>query len=398
MKKNDDLKIIYKEIDELIPYINNPRNNTNAVNAVASSIKNFGFKNPIVIGEDNEIINGHTRMLAAKKLGLTKVPCILADDLNDEEKKAFRLADNKTSELAEWDFDLLDIELKELDKMDFDFDMSDFGFEELEELEDIEAVEDDYNPDEEIIYKTKAGDVWLLGNHRLMCGDSTKQSDVDKLMNGIKADLLLTDPPYNINYQGCTSDKLTIKNDSMEDEEFRRFLVDTFMCANNVMNPGASFYIWHGESEGYNFRGATKDIGWQIRQCIIWNKNQMIMGRQDYQWKHEPCLYGWTEGGSHSWYSDRKQTTVLNFDKPLRNGEHPTMKPVELFAYLIENSSEKGDAVLDLFGGSGTTLIACEQLGRNAFIMELDEKYCDVIINRWEQLTGREAVLESEGE
>lgn len=398
MKKNDDLKIIYKEIDELIPYINNPRNNTNAVNAVASSIKNFGFKNPIVIDDGNEIINGHTRMLAAKKLGLTKVPCILADDLSDEEKKAFRLADNKTSELAEWDFDLLDIELKELDKMDFDFDMSDFGFEELEELEDIEAVEDDYNPDEEIIYKTKAGDVWLLGNHRLMCGDSTNQSDVDKLMNGIKADLLLTDPPYNINYQGCTSDKLTIKNDSMEDEEFRRFLVNTFMCANNVLNPGASFYIWHGESEGYNFRGAAKDIGWQIRQCLIWNKNQMIIGRQDYQWKHEPCLYGWTEGGSHSWYSDRKQTTVLNFDKPLRNGEHPTMKPVELFAYQIKNSSKKNDNVLDLFGGSGTTLIACEQLDRNAFIMELDEKYCDVIINRWEQLTGREAVLESKGE
>lgn len=398
MKKNDDLKIIYKEVDELIPYVNNPRNNTNAVNAVASSIKNFGFKNPIVIDEGNEIINGHTRMLAAKKLGLTKVPCILADDLSDEEKKAFRLADNKTSELAEWDFDLLNSELEELTEMDLDFDMSDFGFEELEELEDIEVVEDDYSPDEEIIYKTKAGDVWLLGNHRLMCGDSTKQNDVDKLMNGIKADLLLTDPPYNINYQGCTSDKLTIKNDSMEDEEFRRFLVDTFMCANNVMNPGASFYIWHGESEGYNFRGAAKDIGWQIRQCLIWNKNQMIIGRQDYQWKHEPCLYGWTEGGSHSWYSDRKQTTVLNFDKPLRNGEHPTMKPVELFAYQIKNSSRKSDNVLDLFGGSGTTLIACEQLGRNAFIMELDEKYCDVIINRWEQLTGREAVLESKGE
>lgn len=398
MKKNDDLKIIYKEVGELIPYVNNPRNNTNAVDAVASSIKNFGFKNPIVIDDGNEIINGHTRMLAAKKLGLTKVPCILADDLSDEEKKAFRLADNKTSELAEWDFDLLNSELEELTEMNLDFDMSDFGFEELEELEDIEVVEDDYNPDEEIIYKTKAGDVWLLGNHRLMCGDSTKQNDVDKLMNGIKADLLLTDPPYNINYQGCTSDKLTIKNDSMEDEEFRRFLVDTFMCANNVMNPGASFYIWHGESEGYNFRGAAKDIGWQIRQCLIWNKNQMIIGRQDYQWKHEPCLYGWTEGGSHSWYSDRKQTTVLNFDKPLRNGEHPTMKPVELFAYQIKNSSRKSDNVLDLFGGSGTTLIACEQLGRNAFIMELDEKYCDVIINRWEQLTGREAVLESKGE
>ncbi|MBS4889422.1 MAG: ParB N-terminal domain-containing protein [Anaerococcus vaginalis] len=398
MKKNDDLKIIYKEVDELIPYVNNPRNNTNAVDAVASSIKNFGFKNPIVIDDGNEIINGHTRMLAAKKLGLTKVPCILADDLSDEEIKAFRLADNKTSELAEWDFDLLNSELEEITEMDLDFDMSDFGFEELEKLEDIEAVEDDYSLDEEIIYKTKAGDVWLLGNHRLMCGDSTKQNDVDKLMNGIKADLLLTDPPYNINYQGCTSDKLTIKNDSMEDEEFRRFLVDTFMCANNVMNPGASFYIWHGESESYNFRGAAKDIGWQIRQCLIWNKNQMIIGRQDYQWKHEPCLYGWTEGGSHFWYSDRKQTTVLNFDKPLRNGEHPTMKPVELFAYQIKNSSRKSDNVLDLFGGSGTTLIACEQLGRNAFIMELDEKYCDVIINRWEQLTGREAVLESKGE
>lgn len=398
MKKNDDLKIIYKEVDELIPYVNNPRNNANAVDAVASSIKNFGFKNPIVIDDGNEIINGHTRMLAAKKLGLTKVPCILADDLSDEEVKAFRLADNKTSELAEWDFDLLNSELEELTEMDLDFDMSDFGFEELEKLEDIEAVEDDYSLDEEIIYKTKAGDVWLLGNHRLMCGDSTKQDDVDKLMNGIKADLLLTDPPYNINYQGCTSDKLRIKNDSMEDEEFRRFLVDTFMCANNVMNPGACFYIWHGESEGYNFRGAAKDIGWQIRQCLIWNKNQMIIGRQDYQWKHEPCLYGWTEGGSHSWYSDRKQTTVLNFDKPTRNGEHPTMKPVELFAYQIKNSSEKNDNVLDLFGGSGTTLIACEQLGRNAFIMELDEKYCDVIINRWEQLTGREALLESKGE
>lgn len=297
MKKNDNLKIIYKEIDELIPYINNPRNNTNAVDAVASSIKNFGFKVPIVIDGGNEIINGHTRMLAAKKLGLSKVPCILADDLNDEEIKAFRLADNKTSELADWDFDLLDIELKELDGMDLDFDMSDFGFEELEEFEDIEVKEDDYNPDDEIIYKTNSGDIWILGNHRLMCGDSTKQNDVDKLMNGIKADLLLTDPPYNINYQGCTSDKLTIKNDSMEDEEFRRFLVNTFMCANNVMNPGASFYIWHGESEGYNFRGAAKDIGWQIRQCLIWNKNQMIIGRQDYQWKHEPCLYGWTEGG-----------------------------------------------------------------------------------------------------
>lgn len=399
MKKNDDLKIIYKEVDELIPYVNNPRNNKNAVDAVASSIKNFGFKVPIVVDRENEIVTGHTRLLAAKKLGMSEVPVVVADDLSDAEVKAFRLADNKVSELADWDWSLLEAELDDLEDLDLEFDMEEFGFDLLSESgEYTDVLEDEFDDELPVQDKTKSGNVWILGKHRLMCGNSLDPEDVNKLMRGERADLLLTDPPYNINYQGATKEKLTIQNDSMGDEEFREFLTNAFSCADSVMKPGASFYIWHAESEGYNFRGSLRDIGWQVRQCIIWNKSQMTLGRQDYQWKHEPCLYGWTEGGSHSWYSDRKQTTVLNFDKPLRNGEHPTMKPVELFAYLIENSSKKGDAVLDLFGGSGTTLIACEQLGRNAFIMELDEKYCDVIINRWEQLTGREAVLESEGE
>ncbi len=397
MKKNDDLRIIYKEVDELVPYVNNPRDNKNAVDAVASSIKNFGFKVPIVIDRENEIVTGHTRLLAAKKLGMSEVPVVVADDLSDAEVKAFRLADNKVSELSGWDWSLLESELDELEDLDLEFDMEEFGFDLLSESgEYTDVLEDEFDDELPVQGKTKSGNVWILGKHRLMCGNSLDPEDVNKLMRGERADLLLTDPPYNINYQGATEEKLTIQNDSMGDEEFREFLTNAFSCADSVMKPGASFYIWHAESEGYNFRGSLRDVGWQVRQCIIWNKSQMTLGRQDYQWKHEPCLYGWTEGGSHSWYSDRKQTTVLNFDKPLRNGEHPTMKPVELFAYLIENSSKKGDAVLDLFGGSGTTLIGCEQLDRRAYIMELDERYCDVIINRWEEFTGNKAILEEE--
>lgn len=226
-----------------------------------------------------------------------------------------------------------------------------------------------------------------------MCGDSTKEQDVLKLMQGKKADLFLTDPPYNVDYTGKTEDALKIDNDDMEDEDFREFLRKAFTCANNVMVEGASFYIWHAHSEGYNFRGACHDIGWRVRQCLIWAKNSMVMGRQDYQWKHEPCLYGWKDGASHRWYSDRTQTTLLNFDRPTKNDLHPTMKPLDLFGYLVQNSSRKGESVLDLFGGSGTTLIVCEKTERKCFTMELDPKYCDVIIKRWETLTGGKAVL-----
>jgi DNA modification methylase len=372
------------QIEQLIPYANNPRNNAAAVDKVAASIKEFGFKVPIVIDREYIIVAGHTRLLAAKKLGLSDVPCIIADDLSDAQIKAFRLADNKVSELAEWDMDKLAIEMEMID-----FDMTEFGFDVIDDAGD--AKEDDFDiilPEEP---NSKLGDIYQLGRHRLMCGDSTDKDAVEKLMNGQKVDLFLTDPPYNVAYEGKTKDALTIQNDSMSNDSFRQFLIDAFTAADNVMKQGAVFYIWHADTEGYNFRGACFDIGWQVRQCLIWNKNSMVMGRQDYHWKHEPCLYGWKSGSSHLWASDRKQTTILNFEKPSRNAEHPTMKPIALFDYQIKNNTKAEDIVLDTFAGSGTTIMACEQNNRIAYCMELDPKYVDVIINRWEVLTGKTA-------
>lgn len=378
------------EISSLIEYENNPRNNDGAVDAVAESIKQFGFKVPIVIDRDNVIVAGHTRLKAARKIGLEKVPCIVADDLTTEQIKAYRLADNKTAELAEWDFSALEIELAEIES---DFDMSAFGFD-ISDFEDIYEITEDEVPevDEENEPICKTGDIWNLGKHRLMCGDSTNVSDVEKLMNGDKADLLLTDPPYNVAYEGGTKEKLKIENDDMSDEEFQEFLISAFENSNIVMKDGASFYIWHSDSEGFNFRSACKNTGWKIRQCLIWVKNSIVLGRQDYQWKHEPCLYGWKDGAAHYFVDDRTQSTVWEFNKPLRNIEHPTMKPVDLIARAINNSSRSDNIVLDIFGGSGTTLIACEQLNRKCYMMELDPKYCYVIIKRWETLTGEKAV------
>lgn len=381
------MQIIDKKIGEIKPYEKNPRKNDNAVDAVASSISQFGFKNPIVIDGNNVIICGHTRYKAAQKLGLDVVPCVVADDLTDEQIKAYRLADNKVSELAEWDIDLLGDELDGI----FDIDMSDFGFDLSEDEEETEVIEDELPQEVEPI--AKQGDIWQLGRHRLMCGDSTSIDDVEKLMDGVKADMLLTDPPYNVDYEGKTKDKLKIKNDSMDNDSFRQFLRDAFTSADMVMKEGAVFYIWHADSEGYNFRGACFDIGWKVRQCIIWNKNCMVMGRQDYQWKHEPCLYGWKDGASHLWASDRKQTTVIDMAKPVKSDLHPTMKPVALFDYQIKNNTKGGDIVLDLFGGSGTTIMACEQNNRIAYSMEFDPHYVDVIIARWEKFTGQKAVL-----
>lgn len=390
------MNIVQKKVDELIPYVNNPRQNDHAVDAVASSIKNFGFKVPIVIDKDNEIVNGHTRLKAAKKLGMQEVPVIVASDLSPQQIKAFRLADNKVGEIAEWDDELLKAELLAIDELD----MEEFGFDDLEKLleEDAEVIEDEFDeelPDEP---NSKYGDIYKLGDHRLMCGDSTKQSDVEKLMEGQKVDLLITDPPYNVDYTGKTKDSLKIENDKKDDEQFRQFLVNAFKSADEVMKKGAVFYIWHADSEGYNFRGACKDVDWQVRQCLIWHKNSMVMGRQDYHWKHEPCLYGWKPGASHLWASDRTQTTILNFDRPQRNAEHPTMKPVLLFDYQIQNNTKHEDIVLDLFAGSGTTLISCEQNNRISYSMEYDPRYVDVIINRWEEFTGQQAELVKEGE
>ena len=393
-------------VSDLIPYANNSRTHSDEqVLQIASSIKEFGFINPVIVDGENGIIAGHGRVMAAKKLGLMDVPCVDASHLSEAQKKAYIIADNKLALNAGWDDDILRIELDMLTELDFDLSLTGFSDEELQAICQVEEIAPEYEDDAdgEVIEpppepKTKEGDVWILGKHRLMCGDSTSIDALEKLCNDHLVDMWLTDPPYNVAYEGKTKDALTIKNDSMGDDDFRQFLRDCYVAADAVMKPGAAFYIWHADLEGYNFRGAAKDANWKVRQCLIWKKSTLVMGRQDYHWKHEPCLYGWKDGAGHLWASDRKQTTILEFDKPRRNGEHPTMKPVDLFEYCLLNNTKGGDIVLDSFGGSGTTMIACEKNGRVGYLMELDPKYCDVIINRWQTLTGKEAVLESTGE
>lgn len=384
-----DIKV--QKTEDLIPYEKNPRHNEDAITAVAKSIEKFGFKVPIVVDASNVIVNGHTRLKAAKYLGLKEVPTIIADDLTPEQIKAFRLADNKVGEIATWDEELLNAELDEL--ADLDFNMTEFGFDLPDiESEEVEVIEDEFEEELPAEPISKLGDIYQLGRHRLMCGDSTNPLEVEKLMGNKKADLLITDPPYNVAYEGKGKEALTIKNDSKETNEFHSFLYEAFSAAINNMKLGSSFYVWYASSEVVNFHTALEEAGFLVKQELIWNKNSMVLSRQDYHWKHEPCLYGWASGGSHSWYSDRKQTTILNFDRPTVNKEHPTMKPVALFDYQIKNSSKQGDCILDLFGGSGTTLIACEQNEREAYLMELDPRYVDVIIARWEAFTGEVAV------
>ena len=386
-------------IDKLKPYEKNARtHNEEQIDKISKSIKEFGFINPVLIDSDYGIIAGHGRILGAKKIGMTEVPCLFIEDLTEEQKRAYIIADNKLSEDAGWDMEILKEELTILNDMDFDIELTGFTLNDIDiDFEEDEVLEDDYEVEVPEEPKSKLGNIYQLGNHRLMCGDSTSIDDVKKLMNDIKADLFITDPPYNVNYEGGTQDKLKILNDNMDNNSFRQFLKDAFYSATEVMKAGAVFYIWHSDSEGYNFRGACYDNDLQVKQCLIWYKNSLVMGRQDYQWKHEPCLYGWKKG-THNWYADRKQTTVLEFDKPTKNDLHPTMKPVDLIGYQVKNSSKENDIVLDLFGGSGSTLIACEQLNRNCYMMELDPKYIDVIIDRWEQFTGEKALLLNEGE
>jgi len=360
---------------DLIPYANNSRvHSDEQVNQIASSIKEFGFLNPIIVDGDNGIIAGHGRVMAANKLGIKELPCVDASHLSEAQKKAYVIADNKIALNSEWDNELLRVELDGLQELEFDLSLTGFNEDELGDLLNVELLpEYEEDADGEVIEppaepKTKEGDVWVLGKHRLMCGDSTSIDALEKLCNNQLVDMWLTDPPYNVAYEGKTKEALTIKNDSMSDDDFRQFLRDCYVAADAVMKPGAVFYIWHADSEGYNFRGAAKDAN------------------------------GWKEGAGHLWASDRKQTTILEFDKPSRNGEHPTMKPVDLFSYCLLNNTKGGDIVLDSFGGSGTTIIACERDGRVGYLMELDPKYCDVIINRWQTLTGKEAVLEGTGD
>ena len=422
------MKIQEMPISELIPYGNNPRLNDGAVAVVAESIQRFGFKVPIVIDKDNIIVNGHTRLKAAVRLGMTSVPCIIADDLTPEQIKAFRLADNKTAEFALWDMDKLAKELEELSGLDFD--MSAFGFDPPR----IEAQEDDFDVDgalaaiDEPI--SQPGDVWILGRHRLMCGDSTVKADMERLMAGVKARCIVTDPPYNVAYEGGTDEKLTIMNDSMTDAKFREFLTQAFKRMYEVADAGAPIYVFHADSEGHNFRQTFKAAGFKLAQCLIWIKNSLVLGRQDYQWRHEPILYGWKEGKAHLWYGDRDKDTVIEdgrvnltkakkedlvqmvkdlqaklhantttiyHDRPTVNAEHPTMKPIKLIGRILNNSAQRGVVVLDPFGGSGSTLMACEQSERIGYTMEMDPKYADVIVKRWETFTGLTATLDKGG-
>jgi len=395
----------YKQqsVEDLIPYARNARTHSDdQVDKIAASIREFGFLNPIITDGENGIVAGHGRIMAAKKLGMDEVPTVEAAHLSDAQKRAYILADNRLALDAGWDDELLRVEFTELQDAGFDLNLTGFTDDEIAALEpnpepEEGLTDEDAVPEEPETPVTVEGDVWVLGNHRLMCGDSTSIDAIERLMDGNKADMWLTDPPYNVAYEGGTSDALTIQNDEMSDEDFRQFLSDSYVAADANMKAGAVFYIWHADSEGYNFRGAAKDIGWTIRQCLIWNKHSLVMGRQDYHWKHEPCLYGWKEGAGHLWAADRKQTTVMEFNRPSRSGEHPTMKPVELFAYQILNNTKGGDAVLDSFGGSGTTIIAAEKHGRHGRCMELDPKYCDVIINRWQDFTGQQALHEQSG-
>jgi site-specific DNA-methyltransferase (adenine-specific) len=402
------MKIQEVAVNKLIPYAKNSRTHSpEQVGQIAASIKEFGFRNPILV-DGVGIIAGHGRLMAAQKLGLDQVPTIDCSDMTESQKKAYIIADNKLALNAGWDTAMLSIEMKDLEDEGFDLSLLGFDDKELNALLEPEVTEgltdEDAVPEIPEEPKTKLGDIYILGNHRLMCGDSTSIDAVEKLIDGRPVDMWLTDPPYNValgmnetpeeaKKRNRRTDGLIVQNDSMGDKEFRQFLTDCVTAADSVMKAGAVFYIWHADSEGYNFRGACQDSGWKVRQCLIWKKSSLVMGRQDYHWMHEPCLYGWKEGAAHLWATDRKQTTILEFHKPSRNGQHPTMKPVELFEYQMLNNTKGGDIVLDSFGGSGTTLIAAEKHGRYARIMELDPKYCDVIVKRWEDFTGKKAVL-----
>ncbi|WP_049554028.1 DNA modification methylase [Streptococcus salivarius] len=420
------MQIYDKPLGWLTPYENNPRNNDEAVEPVANSISEFGFKVPIVATPDGEIINGHTRWKAAKKLKLKTVPVIIADDLTEEQVRAFRLADNKVAEIAQWDIELLLSEIESVDNLDmtlFGFTDSDYTLDDFEDEETgTDISEDEIESEGDSVSSVEYGDIYQLGRHRLMCGDSTSAGDMKELVNGEKIDLYVTDLPYNVAYEGKTEEAMTIQNDSMDDASFRKFLRDAFEVADQHLKPGGAFYIWHADSEGLNFRAAVKETGWLLKQNLVWVKNSIVLGRQDYQWKHEPCLYGWKDGASHYFIDNRSLATVIEEDeenlkemtkgelisyiktmqensptsifyedKPVRSDIHPTMKPLKLIARCVLNSSKKGERVLDSFNGGGSTLMVCEKTERIYYGMELDPVYVERTIKRWEEETGLKA-------
>ena len=377
-------------LSKLVPYINNARTHSpEQVTKLRSSLREFGFVNPVIIDRDYGIIAGHGRVMAAKEEGIEEVPCVFVDYLTEAQKKAYIIADNRFAQDAGWDEELLRIEIEALQGMDFDVGLTGFNDDEIADLFDAngksEAEDDDFDLSAALEKASfvQRGDIWTVGRHRLMCGDATSTKDVAALMDGKKANLIVTDPPYNVDFK--SSNGLSIKNDKLENDKFYKFLLAAFhnMAAN--LEKGGAAYVFHADTEGLNFRRAFIDAGFHLAGCCIWVKNSLVLGRSDYQWQHEPVLYGFLQNGKHYWSKNagRSQTTIWNFDKPKKNKNHPTSKPLDLLAYPIGNSSRENSIVIDTFGGSGSTMMACEQTNRICYTMELDEKYASVILRRF---------------
>lgn len=385
MKTTEEMKLL--PIDDLIPYANNARTHSKEqITKIRSSLREFGFVNPVLIDKDKNIIAGHGRCEAAKAEGIKEVPCVMVEHLTEAQKKAYIIADNKLALDAGWDNEILAVELESLKDLNFDVELTGFNAAEIDDLfsniHDKEVSDDDFDVDaaleEETI--TKQGDLWLLGRHRLVCGDSTKAETYETLMDGKKANLVVTDPPYGVSYDGSQG---TIKNDNLKDDEFYQFLYDAFINMENHMANDASIYVFHADTKGHIFRKAFQDAGFYLSGVCQWVKQSLVLGRSPYQWKHEPCLFGWKKKGKHKWYAGRAETTVWEFDKPSKNNLHSTMKPVPLLAYPIKNSSLTNSIVLEPFGGSGSTWVACEQTDRICYGAELDERFVDVIVKRF---------------
>ena len=386
MKTTTQMELV--PTDKLIPYVNNARTHSaEQVNKLRASLREFGFINPVIVDKDLNVIAGYGRILAAKEEKIPEIPCVYVDYLTEAQKKAYILADNRMAMDAGWDEELLRVEIEALQAEAFDVSLTGFDEKEISDLfedSDGTGAEDDgfdLSAALEQAAFVEKGDVWTVGRHRVMCGDATVAEDVQKLMEGKKANLLLTDPPYGVSFQ--SADGLSIQNDSIKGEEFYQFLLAAMQNMVSVLEPGGAAYVFHADTEGLNFRRAFVDAGLHLAGCCIWVKNSLVLGRSDYQWQHEPVLYGFLKNGKHSWYSDRKQTTIWNFDKPKRNKNHPTSKPLDLLAYPIGNSTQANAIVLDTFGGSGSILMACEQTNRICYTMELDPKYASVILRRY---------------
>ncbi|CAE6857030.1 hypothetical protein R75461_07768 [Paraburkholderia nemoris] len=393
------MHIVQRATDGLVPYARNAcTHSPEQVALLAASIREWGWTNPILIDGENRILAGHGRLAAAKSLGMTVVPCVVLGAMSEAQRRAYILADNQLAARAGWDTDLLALELGELKALGFDLDLTGFEPDDLLRLLGPDAggglTDDDEAPACPDSPVSAPGDLWRCGEHRVLCGDALSMADMARLMDGAQADLIISDPPYNVAYAGKSKRRLTITNDAMSAVAFYRFLLDAFTMMFAVAADGAGAYVFHSDVEGANFRRAFSDAGFRFAQCCVWVKSTFVLGRKDYQIQHEPVLYGWKPGDAHRWYGDRRQSSVWNFDRPAASDLHPTMKPVAMVEYAVLNSSRSGELVLDPFAGSGTALVACEKTGRCARVLEIDPRYCDVTVRRWQDWTGKKAIRE----